>query len=216
MATDQPVAPVSGLGPADGRGDRAVILVAGASGSGKSRLAAASGCPRLNLDDFYLDGDQPGLPSTLGIVDWDDPASWDGEAAVGAVVALCRTGATAVPVYDLARSRRTGSQAVDLGDARLLIVEGVFAPEIVTPLRSAGLWLDALYLDRGRTVTLLRRLLRDVAERRKPLPVLLRRGLALWRDEPRLRARALDLGCRPVSMAAAARAVRAAHRTAGS
>ena len=68
--------------------------------------------------------------------------------------------------------------------------------------------MDALYLDRSRTATLLRRFLRDVAERRKPLPVLVRRGLALWRAEPRIRAHALALGCRPVSMAEAVAAVR--------
>ena len=45
-----------------------VILLAGPSGSGKSRLAAMAGCPRLNLDDFYFDADHPGLPHTLGIV----------------------------------------------------------------------------------------------------------------------------------------------------
>jgi uridine kinase len=71
--------------------------------------------------------------------------------------------------------------------------------------------MDALYLDRSRTATLVRRFLRDVAERRKPVPVLLRRGWALWREEPRSRARALALGCRPVSMAAALQVVRAAR-----
>ena len=55
--------------------------------------------------------------------------------------------------------------------------------------------MDALYLDRGRTATLVRRFLRDVSEHRKPVPVLLRRGLALWREEPRIRARALAQGC---------------------
>lgn len=187
-----------------------VILLAGASGSGKSRLATASGCPRLNLDDFYHDGDHPDLPHTLGIVDWDDPRSWDCAAAVAAVVALCRTGVADVPVYDIAASRRTGTHAVDLGGAPVLLTEGVFAPEIIAPLRAAGVSVDAIYLDRARTATLLRRFLRDVAERRKPLPVLLRRGVALWRAEPRIRAHALGLGCRPASMAAAAHAVRAA------
>ncbi len=188
-----------------------LVLLAGASGSGKSRLAAATGCPRLNLDDFYHDGDHPALPHTLGIVDWDDPRSWDTEAAVATLLTLCRTGSAEVPVYDIGQNRRTGHHRVTLQGAPVLVAEGVFAPEIVPVLRAQGLGLEALYLDRSRTATALRRFLRDVTERRKPVWVLLRRGLALWRDEPRIRAHALALGCRPVTMAGATRAVSAAQ-----
>ena len=50
-----------------------LVLIAGASGSGKSRLAHAAGCPSLRLDDFYHDADHPDLPRTeFGIADWDD------------------------------------------------------------------------------------------------------------------------------------------------
>lgn len=179
------------------------VLLAGPSGSGKSRLAAATGFPRLNLDDFYHDGDHPGLPRTLGIVDWDHPGSWDSEAAVAALVQLCRTGSAVLPVYDLALSRRTGEHRLELAGSSVLVAEGVFAPEMVAPLRAAGVPLDALYLDRSRTANLVRRFLRDVAEHRKPLGVLVRRGWALWRQEREDRERAVAAGCRPVSMAAA-------------
>lgn len=185
------------------------VLLAGPSGSGKSRLAAVTGCPRLNLDDFYHDADHPGLPRALGIVDWDHPASWDGDAALAALVQLCRTGSAVVPVYDIARSRRTGEHRLDLGGSPVLLAEGVFAPEMVAPLRAAGVPLDALYLDRSRTANLVRRFLRDVAEHRKPLGVLVRRGWALWRREREDRAQALAAGCRPVSMAAAVARLRA-------
>ncbi|HET7409661.1 MAG TPA: CoA transferase [Paracoccaceae bacterium] len=58
-----------------------VIVLAGPSGSGKSRLCRRLGLPFVNLDDFYKDGDDPTLPSLdLGggspIVDWDSPVSW--------------------------------------------------------------------------------------------------------------------------------------------
>lgn len=42
-----------------------VIVLAGPSGSGKSRLAERLGLRTLRLDDFYRDGDDPALP-TIG------------------------------------------------------------------------------------------------------------------------------------------------------
>jgi len=180
-----------------------VVLLAGPSGSGKSRLAQLSGRPRLALDDFYFDGDHDTLPHTLGIVDWDDIATWDFAGALAAIVALCHMGTADVPRYDIAANARTGMQRLDLGEADLFIAEGVFAPDLVPACRAAGLAVEALYLDRPRTVTLLFRFVRDLHERRKPPWVLLRRGLARWRAEPQIRQHALDLGCRPVSMGAA-------------
>ena len=208
---------MSAGGPPDAAVDRAaaastLVLLAGASGSGKSRLAALAGCPRLNLDDFYHDGDHVALPRTRGVVDWDHADSWDAATAVAAVVSLCRTGSADVPVYDIAQNRRTGRHRVQLDGSGVVVAEGVFAPELVAPCRAAGVPLEALYLDRSRTATLVRRFLRDVAEHRKPLVVLLRRGWALWRQEPTRRAQALARGCRPVSMREARRAVAAARQ----
>ena len=67
-------------------------MLAGPSGSGKSRLAArlhaAHGWPIFRLDDFYRDEDDPAMPRSegLGIVDWDHPDSWDGDRAVAVAV----------------------------------------------------------------------------------------------------------------------------------
>lgn len=190
-----------------------VILLAGPSGSGKTRVAALTSCPQLRLDDFYLDLDHPGLPRTLGIVDWDDIASWDADGAVAALVALCSTGEARVPTYDIATSRRTGRHTLDLEGARCVVAEGLFAADLVATCRRAGLLGDALYLDRPRLLTLLLRFARDVREHRKPVGVLLRRGLALYRAEPAIRARALALGCRPVSLREALRVVEQSMHT---
>lgn len=165
---------------------RRVLVLAGASGSGKSSVAQRLGVPVVRLDDFYLDGDHPGLPRRHGIVDWDVPQTWDAQAACDALLAACRTDRLVLPVYDIPTSRRTGAETVDVTGAPALVAEGIFAAEIVEPLRAAGVLLGAYYLQQSRFTTALRRFARDVGEARKPLGALVRRGVALTRAEPAL------------------------------
>ena len=188
-------------------GTARVVVLAGPSGAGKSRLAArlhgAYGWPVVRLDDFYRDGDDPALPTRdLGgttIVDWDDPASWAAAAAVGALDRLVTTGSVEVPVYDISRSASVGTARVDAPSDDLVVAEGIFAAEIIGDLRAAGLLHSAWCVRHPRWVTFGRRLVRDLAERRKPPLVLLRRGVALTRAEPDLVARMERLGatCAP-------------------
>ena len=172
------------------------MLLCGPSGSGKSLLSARSGLPVLRLDDFYKEGDDPTLPLVAGSsdTDWDDPASWDADAAVAAIVDLCRGGRTEVPVYDLSLSARTGTETVDIGPAPLFIAEGIFAAEIVTRCSELGVLADALCLNRGAVTTFRRRFLRDLKEGRKSVPFLLRRGWRLMRAERSIVARQTALG----------------------
>jgi uridine kinase len=192
-----------------------VVLLAGASGSGKTSLTRRVGVPMLALDDFYRNADDvradPPLPRRFGIVDWDDPASWDRDAALEAIVRLCRDGVADVPVYDIPTSRRTGTHRLDLAGAPLVVAEGIFAAELVAPLRALpdDLVADALCLTLHPAVTFGRRLLRDLAEMRKPPLTLVRRGLALARSERGLVARWTALGCRPCSITEAEAQLRA-------
>lgn len=180
-----------------------VIVLAGPSGSGKSRLSRRVGLPVLNLDDFYKDASDPSLPRVdLGhesVVDWDDPRSWLRDEAEAAIETLCREGRAEVPVYDLARDGRVGRRVLDLGDAGYVVAEGIFAQEVVAGCRERGLLADAVCVRNQRGVTFWRRLTRDLRERRKHPLVLLRRGLMLLRDEPRVVAHAVELGCTPMT-----------------
>ncbi|MGK3937405.1 uridine kinase [Streptomyces caeruleatus] len=173
-----------------------VVLLCGPSGSGKSLLSARSGLPVLRLDDFYKEGDDPTLPLVAGSsdIDWDHPGSWDADTAVAAIVELCRTGRTKIPVYDISLSARTGEEAVDVGRTPLFIAEGIFAAEIVTRCRELGVLADALCLSRGPVRTFRRRFLRDLREGRKSVPFLLRRGWRLMRLERSIVARQTALG----------------------
>ncbi|MEU6663604.1 ATP-binding protein [Streptomyces sp. NPDC046821] len=201
-----------------------VVLLAGPSGSGKSSFAARSGLPVLCLDDFYKEAGDPTLPQVPGSsdIDWDSPLSWDMETAVAAIVELCRTGRTRVPVYDIATSSRTGEGQLDIERTPLFIAEGIFAADIVERCRELGLLADALCL-RGRpSTTFRRRLLRDLREGRKSVPFLLRRGWRLMRAERAIVARQTALGAHAcgkeealgrVAAAAAGRCVKARAHT---
>ena len=179
-------------------------MLAGPSGSGKSRLAERLGLPILRLDDFYRDGTDPALPritagANAGLVDWDDPTSWLRDEAVAALTTLCRTGTVETPVYSISANGRTGTRALSLSGSPLVVAEGIFAHHVVGPVREAGLLAAAYCLRQHPMVTFWRRLSRDLREHRKPPLVLLRRGLALAHAQRRIVAEAVAAGCTPVS-----------------
>lgn len=193
---------------------RTVILVAGPSGSGKSHLSNLTGVPQLRLDDYYFDHDHPGMPrarfggadTSDTLIDWDDVASWNLSGAVDALASLVETGRASTPVYDISTSRSTGTHEVTC-EGPAVIAEGIFAPDLLAPCRERGLTVLPIWLDRPRALNFARRLRRDLAERRKPPFVLIRRGLTLFRHEPALRRRAVALGFSPLGMSDAEKAV---------
>ena len=181
-----------------------MIVLAGPSGAGKSRLAERLGLPVLRLDDFYKSGDDPTLPqitsgANAGMTDWDHPDSWLLDDALDTLAQLCRDGSAEVPVYEIARNGRCGSQVLDLDGSAYFLAEGIFAPEVVAGCAERGLLAAAYCVRQHRLVTFWRRLTRDLRERRKPPLVLLRRGWALLRDQDRVVAHAVARGCRPVT-----------------
>ena len=191
-----------------------VIVLAGPSGAGKSRLADRLGLPVLRLDDFYKSGNDPSLPTIVaganaGLTDWDHPESWHHDDALAALETLCRTGQADVPIYDIAHDGRCGSQHLDLGGSRYLLAEGIFAHLVVPECRRRGLLAAAYCVRQHPMVTFWRRLTRDLAERRKPPLVLIRRGVALLRQQSQVIASAEANGCVAVTPDQAFRQIRA-------
>jgi uridine kinase len=177
-----------------------VVLLAGPSGAGKSRLASRLGLPVLSLDDYYRDADDPSLPRlATGLVDWDDPAAWDSEAARRGLRELAETGLADVPVYDISASRATGHRQVSLGGSRCFVAEGIFAAELVSACRKDGVLAEAICVRRSRWVTFGWRLVRDLREHRKSPGVLVRRGWWLARREPEIVAALVAKGCVPMT-----------------
>lgn len=153
----------------------------------------------LRLDDFYREHNDPGMPqSSLGIIDWDDPASWDHDMATVAITALFRSGVAEVPVYDIGRSERVGVHSLAAPHGRF-IAEGLFATEIIEECRKAGILDAAICVRHHRFLTFLLRLGRDLREGRKAPWVLVRRGWRLMRAEPAIVADAIAHGCKPMT-----------------
>lgn len=191
-----------------------VIVLAGPSGSGKSRLTERIGLPVLRLDDFYKDGTDPSLPrltagANAGLVDWDHADSWHPDQALAILDQLCREGRAEVPIYDIARNGHYGSRHLELGEHQLLVAEGIFAQDIVGASSERGLLAAAYCITQHPAITFWRRLTRDLRERRKPPPVLVRRGLTLARHQQQVVADAVAKGCHRRTADEALREIRA-------
>lgn len=163
----------------------AVILIGGASGSGKSYLAARYGRPHLPLDEFYRQISEDGAPDPFprtgyGEINWDHPDTWNREAALQAILELLQTGSTTVPNYSISTSSYDGHRTIS--GTGPVVAEGIFLAELLAPLQELGVNVSAYYVDENAILTALRRFVRDVSERRKPLAFLLKRGFALFRS----------------------------------
>ena len=102
-----------------------------------------------------------------------------------------------VPDYDISISRAVGQSTISREPADLILAEGIFAAEIIAALQAAGVLHSAWVIRQPTALTFVRRLVRDLAEHRKPPLVLVRRGWALARAEESVVRRQVALGGNP-------------------
>ena len=115
----------------------------------------------------------------LGIVDWDHPDSWDAERAVASLCELVDTGRTDTPDYDISTQPSGRPPRGDRRPRRPRRRRGHLRGRGGRPAAaSAGVLHSAWCVHHRPAVTFVRRLARDLKERRKPPLVLVRRG---WR-----------------------------------
>lgn len=174
-----------------------LIILGGASGSGKSYLAQRFGRPAVELDAFYREIEEDAvdpLPRTpYDEIDWDHVDTYRANHAADALRRLVEQREVTIPVYDISTSSRTGTRQLRVTHGPV-IAEGIFAAAVVQELRGQEIACDAWHVIESRTMTMLRRFVRDVREARKPIPFLIRRGFALRAAETELRRLAAAAG----------------------
>lgn len=189
-----------------------LIVLGGASGSGKSYLARMFGKPHVELDSFYReiddDSSEHPLPRTdYGEIDWDHDGTFDSVHAADALAQLLEHRVVTIPKYSIPTSRRVGTVQIRVTHGPI-IAEGIFAAQVVQQLRKLDVPVTAWYITEPRGVTAVRRFARDVAERRKPIPHLMQRGVELFKAERALRQEAQEAGFELIRKADAKRQLR--------
>ncbi len=179
---------------------RRVIVIAGASGTGKTTIAAASGMPVLSLDAFYRSATDAGMPRWFGDVDWENAAAFDVEAAAAATRSLLSSGRTQFRSHDLVTEVSQQDERVVVAQGPCLVVEGVMATEVLRLLRRelGDLQLVFFVLRRNRITNFFGRIKRDVMKRHRSWHRAVLRSLRVACAERRLQQRAVSHGAEVV------------------
>jgi len=142
-----------------------VIGIAGASGSGKTRLASELAREldgiHFPLDNYYFDLSH--LPAAdRAKENFDDPALIESSLLAAHVAALARGETIERPLYDFSRHIRIPDRTETMQAGAFVLVEGLFAlyyPELLS------LYQMGVYLDTPDDVCFDRRMRRDTVER---------------------------------------------------
>ncbi len=146
-----------------------VILICGGSCSGKSVFAKMfSNAFILEMDHFYVGKDKM-IPQPDGTYDFDAPESVDIADVARTVIELQSGNPVTIPVYDMVKSDRIGTQVIQLKpEHKFIVIPGIFS--FHSPLRELGNL--KIYIDTPREIRVARRMIRDVQKGRNDIDTL--------------------------------------------
>ena len=160
-----------------------IIGVAGGSGSGKTTVSQAIldrvGPERIAYiqhDSYYCDLSHLSYEERAR-VNFDHPDALDNDLLIEHLDALCGGATAAVPIYDFTRHNRC-SETEQVRPQPVVLVEGIliFADKALRERMAVKIYVDA-----DADLRLIRRLQRDVAERRRTVQSVIEQYLATVR-----------------------------------
>lgn len=147
-----------------------IVGIAGGTGSGKTTFAQAlkeamgEDSVILSQDSYYVANTELSFSQRLEI-NYDHPDAMEDELLIEHLVALRQGHKIEVPIYDFESYARTEA-TVQVEPRRIVIVEGILV--LVNPILRGQFDLK-VFVDTDPDVRILRRLVRDVEERRRTL-----------------------------------------------
>ncbi len=160
-----------------------IIGVAGGSGSGKTTVSQAIldrvGPERIAYiqhDSYYRDLSHLSYEERAR-VNFDHPDALDNDLLIEHLDALCAGATVAVPIYDFTRHNRC-SETEQVRPQPVVLVEGIliFADKALRERMDVKIYVDA-----DADLRLIRRLQRDVAERKRTVQSVIEQYLATVR-----------------------------------
>lgn len=155
-----------------------VIGIAGGTGSGKTTLTQKlvesfkDSISVIYHDNYYKAHDE--LPyEERAKLNYDHPDAFDTELMIKHIITLKQGKPVKCPTYDYTIHNRS-SLTVDINPAKVLIVEGIMIFQ--NPVLR-GLMDIKIFVDTDADVRIIRRILRDVQERKRSLESIVRQYL---------------------------------------
>jgi uridine kinase len=156
--------------------DPLVIGIAGGSGSGKTTVAqtilqrvGADRIAFLQHDSYYKDRSKL-APAQSAAVNFDHPDSLETELLIQHIASLRVGKSIQVPIYDFSTDSRT-SQTFTVQPCRVILVEGIL---IFTELELRKMFDVKIFVDTDADLRLIRRLERDLTERKRTVESVLK------------------------------------------
>lgn len=142
-----------------------LVLLCGASASGKSLVAEKIGSQMDNITNISMDNFYRGLSEAdrknIDEYNFDDPSAIDMDLFIDCICKLKNGMQVDIPVYDFKTHSRTDKK-ISINPTKIIIVEGIFAFYDNFLRETADI---KVYIDATPETRLFRRIKRDVCER---------------------------------------------------